>query len=404
MRRIGGAVGRGDAGVLRPRRAGAGHQPHDRASSARSRRPASRRVEVARRRAGRSASRRCRTPLPIARTCGASARSRSRSATTAAAVLESFQRAAASSALLDYAFYQVAAINGYDSFGHYLRARLILNTCSRYYTAPVDGLLEPLRARLAAPSAASAAVGRRGERPGPAPHRRRARRARTPTPSRPPCRRRRRRRSRSRAHGSRGTAVAGAGAALGADSGRPPNPGRHAAPRADATPTQARGRSSTTCSGRTAVRSRGSSIAGNPVLIGAATVLVIIVAMFLSYNANAGLPFVPDLPAQGRVAERRHAGQGQRGADRRRARRRRRHDHGEARSRTAPASRVIGIKLERAVDPLPKDSTVIIRPKSALGLKYVEITRGTLRRRATRTATRSRSRRRGRPRSSSTSS
>jgi len=41
------------------------------------------------------------------------------------------------------------------------------------------------------------------------------------------------------------------------------------------------------------MRSRGSSIAGNPVLIGAATVLVVIVAMFLSYNANAGLPFVP---------------------------------------------------------------------------------------------------------------
>ena len=46
---------------------------------------------------------------------------------------------AASSALLDYVFYQVAAINGFDSFGHYLRARLILNTCSRYYTEPVDG-------------------------------------------------------------------------------------------------------------------------------------------------------------------------------------------------------------------------------------------------------------------------
>ena len=41
------------------------------------------------------------------------------------------------------------------------------------------------------------------------------------------------------------------------------------------------------------MRSSGSSIAGNPILIGAATVLVVIVAMFLSYNANAGLPFVP---------------------------------------------------------------------------------------------------------------
>ena len=38
---------------------------------------------------------------------------------------------------------------------------------------------------------------------------------------------------------------------------------------------------------------------------------------------------------------------------------------------------VISMKLERDVDPLPKDSTIIIRPKSALGLKYVEITRGT---------------------------
>ena len=37
---------------------------------------------------------------------------------------------------------------------------------------------------------------------------------------------------------------------------------------------------------------------------------------------------------------------------------------------------LIGLKLERDVKPLPKDSTVIIRPKSALGLKYVEITRG----------------------------
>ena len=39
---------------------------------------------------------------------------------------------------------------------------------------------------------------------------------------------------------------------------------------------------------------RGSqSIAANPVLIGAATTLVVLVAVFLSYNANKGLPFVP---------------------------------------------------------------------------------------------------------------
>ena len=41
------------------------------------------------------------------------------------------------------------------------------------------------------------------------------------------------------------------------------------------------------------MRSRGGGIASNPVLIGAATVLVVLVAIFLSYNANKGLPFVP---------------------------------------------------------------------------------------------------------------
>ena len=40
-------------------------------------------------------------------------------------------------------------------------------------------------------------------------------------------------------------------------------------------------------------RRRSASIAANPVLIGAATTLVVLVAVFLAYNANNGLPFVP---------------------------------------------------------------------------------------------------------------
>ena len=35
------------------------------------------------------------------------------------------------------------------------------------------------------------------------------------------------------------------------------------------------------------------------------------------------------------------------------------------------------LKLDKNVDPLPKDSTVIVRAKSALGLKYLEIDKGT---------------------------
>ena len=39
---------------------------------------------------------------------------------------------------------------------------------------------------------------------------------------------------------------------------------------------------------------------GSPVLIGALTALITIVAVFLAYNANSGLPFVPsyDLKAE----------------------------------------------------------------------------------------------------------
>ena len=42
------------------------------------------------------------------------------------------------------------------------------------------------------------------------------------------------------------------------------------------------------------MRSRQApSIAGSPILIGTVTVLVTVVAVFLAYNANSGLPFVP---------------------------------------------------------------------------------------------------------------
>ncbi|MBV9213669.1 MAG: MCE family protein, partial [Actinobacteria bacterium] len=40
-------------------------------------------------------------------------------------------------------------------------------------------------------------------------------------------------------------------------------------------------------------RRQSTSILGSPVLIGALTVLIVIVAVFLAYNANQGLPFVP---------------------------------------------------------------------------------------------------------------
>jgi ABC-type transporter Mla subunit MlaD len=54
-------------------------------------------------------------------------------------LLESFQRTDGIERAMDYIFYQVAAINGFDSFGHYLRAALLVNQCSTYATTPRIG-------------------------------------------------------------------------------------------------------------------------------------------------------------------------------------------------------------------------------------------------------------------------
>jgi virulence factor Mce-like protein len=123
------------------------------------------------------------------------------------------------------------------------------------------------------------------------------------------------------------------------------------------------------------VSKRGAGVAGNPVLIGAATVLVLLVAVFLAYNANQGLPFVPTYTLKAEVPsaaalvrgnEVRIGGSRVGAVDSITAKRQ---DDG-----TSVA--VLGLKLERDQMPLPKDSTLLIRSKSALGLKYVEVTRG----------------------------
>src|SRR5947209_19240620 len=47
-------------------------------------------------------------------------------------------------------------------------------------------------------------------------------------------------------------------------------------------------------------RSSTTSVIASPVLVGAVTVLIVIVGVYLAYNANKGLPFVPtyDLNAE----------------------------------------------------------------------------------------------------------
>jgi ABC-type transporter Mla subunit MlaD len=58
---------------------------------------------------------------------------------TARQVLQSFQQTHGIERLMDYIFYQVAAINGFDGVGHYLRAELMVNQCATYAIRPVAG-------------------------------------------------------------------------------------------------------------------------------------------------------------------------------------------------------------------------------------------------------------------------
>jgi ABC-type transporter Mla subunit MlaD len=101
----------------------------------------------------------------------------------------------------------------------------------------------------------------------------------------------------------------------------------------------------------------------------------VLVAVFLSYNANQGLPFVPTYTIKARVPNAANLvvgnevriGGARVGAV---------SAIDAERQRDGTSIAVLDLKLERSVKPLPVDSTVIIRPRSALGLKYVELTRG----------------------------
>jgi phospholipid/cholesterol/gamma-HCH transport system substrate-binding protein len=123
------------------------------------------------------------------------------------------------------------------------------------------------------------------------------------------------------------------------------------------------------------VNRRNASVAANPVLIGAATVLVVIVAVFLAYNANNGLPFVPTYNLWMQVPDAANLVTGNEvriGGDR----------VGiidqivPVVHKDGSVTAKLHVKLQTSVKPLPVDSTIIVRPRSALGLKYVEVTRG----------------------------
>jgi ABC-type transporter Mla subunit MlaD len=124
-------------------------------------------------------------------------------------------------------------------------------------------------------------------------------------------------------------------------------------------------------------RSR-AGIASNPVLVGAVTVLVVVVAVFLSYNANNGLPFVPTTQLKVLVANGANlvAGNEIRSGGNRVG------VVEDMRPVRLPDGKVgaqLDLKLDKRIGDVPRDSTFRIRPRSALGLKYLELSEGSSR-------------------------
>jgi phospholipid/cholesterol/gamma-HCH transport system substrate-binding protein len=120
---------------------------------------------------------------------------------------------------------------------------------------------------------------------------------------------------------------------------------------------------------------RSQSPFADRVLIGSITVLVLALGVFVAYNANNGLPFVPtynlnvQLPdAAGLIASDSVLIGGTR--------------VGYVGSITATAlpgghvGAVAHVRLDKSIEPLPVDSTDLVRPVSPLGVKYLEIDLG----------------------------
>ena len=120
---------------------------------------------------------------------------------------------------------------------------------------------------------------------------------------------------------------------------------------------------------------RRTSLAGSPVLIGAATALIALVAVVLSYNANKGLPFITTYDINAEVAD---AKKLTTSVDVRIGGKR----VGQVSEIKAMKSNDgryfsrLTLKLDQTVAELPNDTKLRIRPKSVIGAKFVELIPG----------------------------
>jgi virulence factor Mce-like protein len=126
-------------------------------------------------------------------------------------------------------------------------------------------------------------------------------------------------------------------------------------------------------------RRLSATVSASPVLVGAITTVTVIVAVYLAYNANNRLPFVPtyelkaELPSGSNLVDGNEvrAGGFRVGIIDTLTTETKRMPDGQSR-----AVAVAHLKLDKIVQPLATDSQLVVRPQSTLGLKYLEITPG----------------------------
>ena len=251
--------------------------------------------------------------------------------------------------LVELIYNGTGAVNQFDQYGHFIQSVVALTNCNEYEIAAAERLQRDLR--------------RRRQRLGLRPARRRCSGSPKKKPKRP-------------AAPPRPPSSASSGYL------KPSAPAR-TDPRTRRRRTARRRRlhlASAACPPQLPPRTMKDrsgiqGIASNPVLVGAVTVLVVLVAVFLAYNANNGLPFVSTYDLKAEVPDAQALVKGN-----------------EVRiggARVGVVKKVVPVELkngnfaaelslslDKSAEPIPKDSTMIIRPKSPLGLKYLQIVPG----------------------------
>src|SRR3954470_14951896 len=119
-----------------------------------------------------------------------------------------------------------------------------------------------------------------------------------------------------------------------------------------------------------------ASIVASPVLVGAVTVLIVLVAVFLAYNANNGLPFVPTYDVWAQLPSGANLVKGNEvrvGGFRVGVVDKIVPQYDAAQKKTVAK---VHMKLDKSVQPLATNTKLIVRQRSALGLKYIQLTPG----------------------------